>query len=219
MDLAKYGLPREKVLAAVVRLLEVTLIRVGNEEYARTNDSFGLTTMRDEHVDVSSSGMRFVFRGKSGKEHEIGLQDRRLARTVRRCRDLPGQDLFRYLDEHGAPHSIGSADVNAYLREISGADFTAKDFRTWFGSVLAVEELVRCDRAESEQERKTQVVRIVESVAEQLGNTPAVCRRCYIHPAVLEAFEAGQLESFARDRTLDQRGAERMLLRLLDDAN
>ena len=142
-DLARHGLPREKVLAAVVRLLEATLIRVGNEEYARTNDSFGLTTMRDKHVNVSSSGMRFVFRGKSGKEHEIGLQDRRLARIVGRCRDLPGQDLFRYLDEQDEPHSIGSADVNDYLREISGADFTTKDFRTWFGTVLAVEELVQ----------------------------------------------------------------------------
>jgi DNA topoisomerase-1 len=219
-DLSLHGLPREKVLAAVVELLELTLIRVGNEEYARTNASYGLTTLRDEHVDVSPSSVTFVFRGKSGKDHEIGLRDRRLARVVRRCRDLPGQLLFQYLDADGETHSIGSADVNAYLREAAGAEFTAKDFRTWFGTVLAARELLAAAPAETDRERKQCIVRAVEAVAERLGNTPAICRRCYVHPVVLEAYEDGRLAEAARGRLpADDAAAERLVLRLLEAAS
>ena len=215
-DLARSGLPREKVLAAVVRLLERTLIRVGNEEYARANDSFGLTTLRDKHVKLSPNGLRFTFRGKGGKEHEVDLNDERLARIVKRCRDQPGQDLFRYLDADGVAHSIGSADVNNYLREVSGAEFTAKDFRTWCGTVLAAQELLHCDRAETEQERKHQIVTTIEAVAKRLGNTPAICRKCYVHPAVLEAFEDGLLFAMAKKSPSDDESMEHLVLNLLE---
>jgi DNA topoisomerase-1 len=215
-DLARHGLPREKVLAAVVRLLELTLIRVGNEEYARTNESFGLTTMRDDHVNVSTTGIRFTFRGKSGKEHDVGLQDRRLASIVARCRDLPGQDLFQYIDADGNQHAIESADVNAYLREVSGAEFTAKDFRTWYGTVLAMRELLTCERGETEQERKHQIVSAIDAVAGRLGNTPAICRKCYVHPVVLEAFASGELTNYATRQAPDELKTERILLKLLE---
>jgi DNA topoisomerase-1 len=219
-DLAKSGLPREKVLAAVVQLLERTLIRVGNEEYARANDSFGLTTLRDEHVKLSTNGVRFTFRGKGGKEHEVDLHDGRLARIVKRSRDLPGQDLFQYLDAEGVAHSIGSTDVNNYLREVTGAEFTAKDFRTWFGTVLAAAELLRCERVDTEQERKHQIVTTIEAVAERLGNTPAICRKCYVHPAVLEAFEDGQLFAIAEKRSpSDDESMEHLVLKLLEASN
>ena len=218
-DLALPGLPREKVLAAVVELLELTLIRVGNEEYARANASYGLTTMRDEHVDVSPNLVTFVFRGKSGKEHEIGLRDRRLASVVRRCRDLPGQVLFQYLDADGAAHSIGSADVNAYLREVAGAEFTAKDFRTWFGTVLAARELLAAEPADTERERKQRIVRAVEAVSERLGNTPAICRKCYVHPVVIETYKDGRLVELAHGKPpADEVAAERLVLRLLETA-
>ncbi|HUQ16414.1 MAG TPA: DNA topoisomerase IB [Candidatus Saccharimonadales bacterium] len=192
-DLRRQGLPREKVLATVVRLLEGTLIRVGNEEYAKENRSFGLTTMQNRHVDVSGGTMLFRFRGKSGVQHEVDVRDRRLAPVVRRCQELPGQDLFQYVGDDGEPHGIGSDDVNAYVKEISGEDFTAKDFRTWAGTVLAVRALEELDGYESEAEAKRQVQTAVESVARRLGNTRAVCRKCYIHPAVLEAYLDGSL--------------------------
>jgi DNA topoisomerase-1 len=192
-DLAQPGLSRAKVVAAVVKLLEQTLIRVGNEEYARANDSYGLTTMRDEHVAVQGTTLKFAFRGKSGKEHQIGIRDRRLARIVRSCRDLPGQVLFQYVDESGNQHPIDSADVNDYLRKASGREFTAKDFRTWHGSLLAIEALNGVEPAEDERERRSQLLRAVEQVSEHLGNTPAVCRRCYIHPVVFAAFDDGAL--------------------------
>jgi DNA topoisomerase-1 len=187
------GLPREKVLATVVRLLEKSLIRVGNGEYARANGSVGLTTMRDGHVDISGSLLRFEFRGKSGIDHRVDVRDRRLAKLVKRCQDLPGEELFQYVDDAGERHSIASDDVNAYLRAIAGEDFTAKDFRTWAGTVLAARTLAALGRAESEVEAKRRIVRAVETVAGHLGNTPAVCRACYIHPAVLEAYQDGSL--------------------------
>lgn len=187
-DLARPGLPREKVLATVVRLLEATLIRVGNEEYARENRSFGLTTLRNRHVKVEGTALRFAFRGKSGKEHDISLRDRRLAGLMKRLQELPGQELFQYLDEDGRRHAVDSDDVNAYLREISGQEFSAKDFRTWAGTVLCAVALRELDACTSETEAKRNVAAVVKTVSRQLGNTPAVCRACYIHPAVLEAY-------------------------------
>ena len=192
-DLGLRGMPREKVLAALVRLLETTLIRVGNEEYARTNKSFGLTTMRTRHVDIDGATIRFRFRGKSGKTHRIALTDRRLARIVARCRELPGQELFHYLDEDGEPRMLESADVNEYLRAISGQDFTAKDFRTWAGTVLAALALRACELADSPAQAKRNVVQAIESVSQRLGNTPSVCRTCYVHPGVIEAYLDGSL--------------------------
>jgi DNA topoisomerase-1 len=190
-DLRKSGLPREKVLATVVRLLEKTLIRVGNEEYARDNGSIGLTTMRDQHAKVRGRKVRFEFRGKSGIAHGIDLQDARLARIVKACRDLPGYELFQYMDGEGARQVIDSADVNAYVREIAGQDFTAKDFRTWAGTVLAAKALAGTAAFTSQADAKRKINRAVESVAARLGNTKAVCRKCYIHPAILEAYAEG----------------------------
>src|SRR5262245_16798097 len=190
-DVRKPGLPREKVLAAVVQLLEKTLIRVGNEEYAKDNGSFGLTTLRDQHATVSGGTVRFSFRGKSGIEHAIDLQDKRLARIVKDCRDLPGYELFQYVDDGGRRQSVDSADVNAYLREISGEDFTAKDFRTWAGTVLAAKALAEVATFKSGAEAKRNIVKAIESVAKKLGNTRAVCRTCYIHPAILDAYMDG----------------------------
>ncbi|HEY3884237.1 MAG TPA: hypothetical protein VGL62_03440, partial [Vicinamibacterales bacterium] len=175
-DLGKPGLPRQKVLAAVVALLEKTFIRVGNEEYARANHSFGLTTMRDGHVKIAGSKVRFVFKGKSGVEHELELDDRRLARIVKQCRDLPGQELFQYRDGDGAIVDIGSADVNGYLKEMTGQDFTSKDFRTWAGTVLAAKLLREFEAADSDARAKKNIVSAIEEVARQLGNTRAVCR-------------------------------------------
>jgi len=192
-DLRRHGLPREKVLAAVVRLLEVTLIRVGNPEYARTNKSFGLTTLRNRHVKVSGAQAIFEFRGKSGKLHRTGFQNRRLARIVKACQDLPGQRLFQYVDEDGERRSIGSAEVNAYLREITGEPFTAKDFRTWAGTVAAAKALALQPSPESAAEAKRLVNTCVKATAGLLGNTPAVCRSSYIHPAVLDAYTEGAL--------------------------
>jgi DNA topoisomerase-1 len=190
-DLKRQGLPRAKVLAAVVQLLEKTLIRVGNEEYARQNHSFGLTTMRDGHAKISGRRLRFEFRGKSGIEHAVDLEDARLARIVKACRDLPGYELFQYVDDHGRRHSIGSADVNDYLREITGQDFTAKDFRTWAGTTLACEALRDLGVFRSKAEARRNIVRAVECVSRRLGNTKAVCRKSYIHPVVFDAYLAG----------------------------
>jgi DNA topoisomerase-1 len=185
------GLPaltRDKVLAIVVRLLETTFIRIGNEEYARTNKSFGLTTMKGRHVRIDGGMIRFRFRGKSGKDHEITLANRRIARLVKSCRDLPGQDLFQYIDANGDPQPIDSGDVNEYLREIAADDFTAKDFRTWAGTLLAAHRLDEYLAFESVAAGKAACVSAVVEVAARLGNTPAICRKSYIHPAVLEAF-------------------------------
>jgi DNA topoisomerase-1 len=202
-DLALRGLPRRKVLAAVVRLLETTLIRVGNEEYARDNKSFGLTTMRDRHVEFEGQKVQFHFKGKSGKKHLITLKDRRLAKVVRRCRDIPGQELFQYIDDDGQRETIDSADVNAYLQEITGQQFTAKDFRTWAGTVLASLALQEFESFDSQAQAKKNVLRAIESVAERLGNTPTVCRKCYIHPAVLDSYLEGTMLEPLQLRTED----------------
>ncbi|PLS79808.1 MAG: DNA topoisomerase I [Chloroflexi bacterium] len=187
------GMPREKVLATVVRLLETTLIRVGNDEYAKTNKSYGLTTMRDKHVDISGSTVRFEFRGKSGKNHTISIKDRRLANIVKRSRDLPGYELFQYLDEDGQRRDVTSDDVNAYLREITGQEFTAKDFRTWAGTVLAALALQAAEPYEKESQAKKNIVAAIQSVSERLGNTPSICRKCYVHPAILDAYLEGTI--------------------------
>ncbi len=192
-DLSLPGLPRDKVLATVVRLMELTRIRVGNEEYAKTNKSFGLTTMRDRHVDVSGATIHFHFRGKSGVEHDIAVSDRRLARIVKRCQDIPGQELFQYIDDDGQRQTIDSGDINTYLREITGQDFTAKDFRTWAGTVQAALELHEIGKCETATATKKAIVQAIKAVAQNLGNRPATCRKYYVHPAVLEAYQAGDL--------------------------
>jgi DNA topoisomerase I len=192
-DLALPGLPREKVLATVVRLLETTLIRIGNDEYARANRSFGLTTLRDRHVAIRGEHVRFEFRGKHAIDHSVDLHDRRLARIIKRCRDLPGQKLLQYVDEQGVRHSVGSTEVNEYLREIAGDDFTAKDFRTWAGTVLAARALRELAPFSSQRQAKRNVLDAVEAVAMMLGNTRSVCRKCYIHPNVLDAYFDGTL--------------------------
>ena len=212
-DLRRPGLPREKVLAAVVKLLETTFIRVGNEEYARQNRSFGLTTMRDGHVRVSGSSVRFLFRGKSGVEHELALDDRRLARIVRQCRDLPGQQLFQYRDANGAVVDIGSGDVNAYLREVTGTDFTSKDFRTWAGTVLAAKLLCACEPCRSATAAKKTVAGAIDEVAKRLGNTRAVCRKCYVHPAVIDAYLDGSITRAMGKPTPSEEAILRLLQR------
>jgi DNA topoisomerase I len=199
-DLRRGGLPREKVIATVVQLLEKTLIRVGNDEYARSNRSYGLTTMRDAHVSVSGERLRFAFKGKSGVEHEIAVTDRRLARIVKQCRDLPGQVLFQYLDDDGLRQTVGSEDVNGYLKDATGEDLTSKDFRTWAGTVLAAAMLRTLDRASSVTQARKNIVRAVEAVAQRLGNTKAVCRKCYIHPAIFEAYLDGSMLRTVADR-------------------
>jgi DNA topoisomerase I len=192
-DLGLPGLPREKVLATVVRLLECTCIRVGNDEYAKSNRSFGLTTLQDRHVEISGSNLSFEFRGKSGKIHKVDLNDRRLARIVERCQDLPGEDLFQYIDDDGVRQTVGSGDVNDYIREISGQEFTAKDFRTWAGTLLAVAALTEIGAFSSQRHAKSNVLRAIDRVAEQLNNTRAVCRKYYVHPAILESYLAGNM--------------------------
>jgi DNA topoisomerase-1 len=204
-DLSRPGVPRDKVLAAVVRLLELTLIRVGNDEYARLNRSFGLTTLRDRHARVEGSRIRFRFRGKSGRTHEVGLRDRRLATVVRRCQDLPGQELFQYVDDEGQVRDVTSDDVNAYLAEAAGDRFTAKDFRTWAGTVLAYRALRALGPATggSAADRKA-VVEAMRRTADRLGNTPAVARGSYVHPAVLEAYLDGSLRGALVEAAEDQ---------------
>jgi DNA topoisomerase-1 len=190
-DLRRRGMPRERVLAVVVRLLEATLMRVGNEEYARENRSYGLSTLRDRHVEVRGPTIRIGFRGKSGREHEVELTDARLARAVRRCQELPGQTLFQYVDEDGRRRSIDSDDVNDYLRGASGGEFTAKDFRTWAGTTAAALALQEFSAVDSDVQAKRNVVAAIEEVAAQLGNTPAVCRACYVHPEIVAAYLDG----------------------------
>ena len=192
-DLALPGLPRRRVIAAVVKLLEKTLARVGNEEYARTNKSFGLTTLRNRHTRVNGSRIMFDFRGKHGIDHHVNLNDRRLANIVKRCREVPGQHLFQFIDQAGEHHAITSDDVNDYLREISGEDITAKDFRTWAATNLAALALRELERYDSDAKNKKNVVHAVESVAGLLGNTPSVCRKCYIHPAIFDGYLDGSL--------------------------
>jgi Topoisomerase IB len=190
-DLKLPGVPREKVVATIVQLLERTLIRIGNEEYARENKSFGLTTMKNRHVKVDGPQLRFRFRGKSGRQHEVDVTDRRIAKIVSKCQDLPGQNLFQYLN-NGEVREVTSQDVNDYLREISGQNFTAKDFRTWAGTLLAAIALNLHEKFESQKQAKTNVKTAICAVAELLGNTAAICRKCYVHPAIVEAYLGGR---------------------------
>lgn len=199
-DLKKPGLPREKALAAVVALLEKTLIRVGNAEYARDNQSYGLTTLRHEHVDVAGGKITFEFTGKSGKKWNLSVTDRRVAAVVRKCADIPGHELFKYLDDAGVQRDVTSADVNDYLKEITGEDFSAKDFRTWAGTVLAAAALNEFEKYDSEAQAKKNVLRAIEHVAGRLGNTPAVCRKSYVHPVVVNAYLDDDFADLVRDQ-------------------
>jgi len=200
-DLRRHGLPSERVVAAVVRLLELTLFRIGNSEYARTNGSFGLTTLRDRHAQIEGSQIHLSFRGKSGSRNETDINDPRLARVVKACRDLPGHELFQYVDDAGERHTVTSTEVNAYLHEITGEEITAKDFRTWAGTNLAALALREFEHIDSDAMRKRAIVRAVERVAKHLGNTPAVCRRCYIHPEIFEGFLDGTLLATLAEKT------------------
>lgn len=209
----------DKVMATVVALLDTTLIRVGNQQYARENKSFGLTTLRNRHVDVAGNSISFHFRGKSGIEHEVSLNHPRLARVVRRCMELPGQHLFQYLDDNGERRAVNSADVNTYLQTHTGSDFTAKDYRTWAGTALALQRMREAALA-SDGNTRQEVGEIVKQVAKQLGNTPAICRKCYIHPAVIEAFLAGELAGIrAGGVRKGLREEESMLMRFLERLN
>jgi DNA topoisomerase-1 len=219
-DIQRQGLPREKVLALVVQLLEKTLIRVGNEEYARDNGSIGLTTMRDAHAKIHGPTIRFEFKGKSGIKHAIALDDSRLARVVKSCRDLPGHELFQYVADDGTRCGVDSSDVNAYLKEIAGEEFTAKDFRTWAGTVLAACELSQHVTFRSQAEAKRRIVSAIDVVARRLGNTKAVSRKCYIHPAVLDAFLEREVIKTGTRRVRRRHGAlsdeERAVVRMLE---
>ena len=224
-DLKRRGLPREKVLATVVQLLERTFIRVGNESYAKENNSFGLTTMRNRHVRVRGAKLRFRFRGKSGKEHDIDLEDGRVARIIKSLQDLPGQEVFQYFDEVGERHRITSEDVNEYLREITGEDFTAKDFRTWAGTVLAAIALSAQEAFENKSQAKKNVKVAIAAVASILGNTPAICRKCYVHPGIFETYLDGKLVEALGPRTTqvledsigDMRSEEIAVLKFLQE--
>jgi DNA topoisomerase-1 len=212
-DLRRHGLPREKVLAAVVRLLEVTLIRVGNDEYAKTNKSFGLTTLRDRHAKIADGKVRFEFKGKSGVKHATTLSDKRLARIVKACQDVPGQRLFQFIDANGDHHAVQSADVNAYIAEASGGPFTAKDFRTWAGTLAAAQALLET-QSDAALDAKKVLAACVKGVAARLGNTPAVCRSSYIHPQVLDTFTRGELHG----KWPPDRPTEEALLAFLEGA-
>jgi DNA topoisomerase I len=219
-DMKLPGLSRRKVLATIVRLLERTFIRVGNDEYARENKSFGLTTLKNRHVKVRGAKMRFRFRGKSGIQQEVDIADRRVAKVIAKCQDLPGQDLFQYLDDDGEVQDITSQDVNEYLREIAGDDFTAKDFRTWGGTVLAAIALSRQEEFETKKQAKSNIKTAICAVAELLGNTPAVCRKCYVHPVIVEAYLnrtriAGINGAGKGLKAPDLRAAERAVLKFL----
>ncbi len=203
-DIKTKGLTRHKVLATVVRLLEVSLIRVGNEEYARDNKSYGLTTMRDHHAKVKGDTVQFSFRGKSAKDHTIDVQDPVLAKIVKKCQDLPGQEIFQYIDEEGRRQDVKSDDVNEYIRETSGMEFTAKDFRTWAGTVLAATALHEFEKFDSQAQAKKNVLRAIEAVSQKLGNTPAVCRKCYVHPAIVDTYMDGTLVKTLRQRAKEQ---------------
>jgi DNA topoisomerase-1 len=191
--LALRGLPREKVLATVVHLLEATLIRVGSDEYARTNKSYGLTTLKNRHVEADGSALRFNFKGKSGKVWKLKVRDRRIAKVIRACQELPGQELFQYLDEDGETRDVTSSDVNDYLREISGEDITAKDFRTWHGTVLAALALQEFEKFDSQAGAKRNIRDAIQKVAARLGNTPTICRKCYVHPEIIATYIEGSL--------------------------
>jgi DNA topoisomerase-1 len=223
-DMRLPGLPREKVLATVVRLLERTFIRVGNEEYARENKSFGLTTIKNRHVKVKGDLLRFRFRGKSGRQHEVAITDRRIAKIVSKCQDLPGQDLFQYVSDEGEVRNVTSQDVNDYLREITNENFSAKDFRTWAGTVLAAIALTAQSEFETKKQAKANLKTAICAVARLLGNTPAVCRKCYVHPAILEAYLtrtqiAGLSQAIKTPENINLRAVERAVLKFLRAQN
>jgi len=223
-DLKLSGLPRNKVLATVVQLLERTFIRIGNEEYARDNKSFGLTTMKDRHVEVKGSKLRFRFRGKSGREHEVDVTDRRIAKIISKLQDLPGQDLFQYVDDNGEVCEISSQDVNAYLREITDEDFSAKDFRTWAGTVLTAIALKAQEKFETKKQAKSNITTAIKAVAAILGNTPAICRKCYVHPEIFENYLDQKsidglkqmTEEALEKEDVDLRSSEKAVLRFLE---
>ena len=223
-DLKLAGLPRNKVLATVAQLLERTFIRIGNEEYARDNKSFGLTTMKDRHVEVKGAKLRFRFRGKSGREHEVDVTDRRIAKIISKLQDLPGQDLFQYVGEDGEIGDVTSQDVNEYLREITGEDFSAKDFRTWAGTVLTAIALQAQEKFETKKQAKSNINTAIKAVAQILGNTPAICRKCYVHPAVLENYLDQESIEGLRQMTEDEfensdvdlRSSEKAVLKFLE---
>src|ERR1700716_3247312 len=220
-DLERPGLPREKVLATVVRLLEETRIRIGNDEYRRENGSYGLTTLRDRHVNVIGAEVRFTFLGKSGKNHSIELHHRRTARIIKRLLDIPGQELFKCVDDDGEVKAINSADVNEYLRQITREDFTAKDFRTWAGTILAARFLRETAGVTNARRAKKELVRAIARVADELGNTPAVAKKGYIHPAVIAAYLSGGLKPIGEKDDPDPyklSAEERSLLSLLGKA-
>src|SRR5204862_5866643 len=215
-DIRLPGLPRQKVLATVVRLLERTFIRIGNEEYARDNKSFGLTTIKNRHVKVKGDHLRFRFRGKSGRQHEVAITDRRIAKIVSKCQDLPGQDLFQYVSDEGEVGNVTSQDVNDYLREITNENFTAKDFRTWAGTVLAAIALGAQCEFETKKQAKANVKTAICAVAELLGNTPASCRKCYVHPAIVKAYLSGRQipgdgEAIKNTNNIDLRAVQRTI--------
>ena len=220
-DMSRRGMPAEKVLATIVYLLEHTMIRVGNSDYVKQNKSHGLTTLRNRHVSLDGNKMRFRFRGKSGKEWDLGLHDRRVARIVRAAQDIPGQHLFQYLDDEGDLHQVTSSEVNAYLRDISGRQITAKDFRTWTGTVLAALALAEYEKADSDAAAKRNIRDAIETVAARLGNTPTICRKCYVHPQIIDAYLADELKLELQDsiednlNSADLRPEEKQVLRLL----
>jgi len=205
--LALPGLPRKKVLATVIYLLQVTMMRIGNDEYARNNKSFGLTTLRNRHVHIDGSEVKFHFRGKSGIDHAIKVHDKRLARIIKRIRDLPGQELFQYVDDEGQRHAISSGDVNEYLQDLTGESYTAKDFRTWSGTVLAALALHEFEKFESEAQAKRNVVQAIEMAAMKLGNTPTICRKCYVHPVIIESYLKGSLQLTLKNDISGQKSA------------
>lgn len=211
-DLLGCGLPRTKLLAAVVYLLDKSLVRVGNVEYARANRSYGLTTMQTRHVKIAGADIRFSFLGKSKMHHRVEIHDRRLARLIKRLQDLPGQELFQYQNEDGTATTINSQDVNAYIREVGGANCSAKDFRTWWGSVLTLSELIVLGNPEGERAAAKEISRVIRATAEHLGNTASVCRKCYVHPAVIERYRAGTLPTLQDD---DHECAEELFIDLL----
>lgn len=227
-DLARTGLCKEKVLALVVALLEKTMIRVGNDEYARTNRSFGLTTLRNHHVDILGGQIVFQFRGKSRIEHAIRLQNSRLARLIRKMKDLPGQELFQYIDNDGRHYPINSSDVNQYLKDITGRDYSAKDFRTWSGTLHTFQALVSLEACESQTQAKKNVMEAITAAALKLGNTPTICRKCYVHPVIIETYMAGKLMESIQDNGSQQKDsveswaldtAEQCILQLLQQGS
>ena len=212
-DMRRHGLPREKVAATLVALLEKTLIRVGNEDYAKENKSFGLTTLRNRHLEIEGASLRFDFKGKSGKTWNLDLRDRRVAKVVRTIQELPGQQLFQYLDEDGHRQPVSSSDVNEYLREITGEEVTAKDFRTWAGTVLASMALAEFEAVDSQSRRKKNIKAAIENVAKRLGNTPTICRKCYVHPRVLDSYLDGTMLASIKQEVEDELGSNAHALR------